>query len=133
MAPHDHSLSLSRWAGIGALSACIGVGLGAFGAHSLKSILTSDMLAIFETGVRYQMYHAGGMIAAGLAGLIRRESPRRFIQAAWSFGLGTIVFSGSLYVLALSGVRWPGAITPVGGILFVTGWLLFASALLHRS
>lgn len=132
MKHHDHASSLSRWAGIGALSASIGVGLGAFGAHALTSVLTADMLAVFETGVRYQMYHAGGMIAAGLAGLAWSDSPRRLIKAAWSFGIGTVAFSGSLYLMALTGVRWVGVITPVGGLSFIIGWLLMASALFQR-
>jgi len=128
----DHPPALQRCVAIGALSAAIGVGLGAFGAHGLRPLLTTEMLALFEVGVRYQMYHAGGMIAAGLLGLAFPHYKGYFMAAGWSFGLGTLLFSGTLYLLALTGARWLGAITPLGGILFILGWLVLAAACLRR-
>jgi uncharacterized membrane protein YgdD (TMEM256/DUF423 family) len=96
------------------------VAAGAFGAHALKAILTPDMLTVFETGARYQMYHALALIAAGLS-LERRPSPA-FARAGWAFLVGIVLFSGSLSALALSGVRAFGALTPLGGLAFLIGW-----------
>ncbi len=108
----------------GALSAALAVGLGAFGAHALRDRLTPEMLATFETGVRYEMYHALALIAIAFA-LTRWQSNWIGI-AGWLLIVGTILFSGSLYALALSGVRVLGAITPFGGIAFLAGWILLA-------
>jgi uncharacterized membrane protein YgdD (TMEM256/DUF423 family) len=102
---------------IGALLAFLGVAAGAFGAHALKGMLTPERLEVFEVAVRYQMYHALGLIAAGIL-----DTPR----AGWAFLFGTIVFSGSLYLLVLTDKRWLGAITPIGGALFLAGWVLLA-------
>lgn len=111
---------------IGALSAFLGVAAGAFGAHSLRERLTADMLAIFETGARYQMYHAFALIAVAWAQ--SRWPGSLLTTSGWLFVLGTLLFSGSLYLLSLSGVRWLGAITPLGGVAFLGGWLLLAWA-----
>ena len=111
-------------AAIGAVSAMIAVGAGAFGAHSLREMIPADRLDTFETGARYQMYHALGLVA--IAWLVERRRSRSALWAAASLIAGTIVFSGSLYALALSGVRVLGAITPIGGVLFLLGWLLTA-------
>ena len=111
---------------LGALSAFIGVALGAFAAHSLKSRLDPAMLATFEIGVRYQMYHALGLLAVGWA--CTRWPGWATTASGWLFVAGTVVFSGSLYVLALTGVRWFGAITPFGGLAFLAGWLCLAWA-----
>ena len=94
----------------------LAVGLGAFGAHALKAKLAPDMLVIFETGVRYQVYHA---LALLLLASLRGPS-----KAAWCFTAGIALFSGSLYLLALTGVRKWGAVTPIGGVLFLIGWLI---------
>ncbi len=111
---------------IGSLSGFIGVALGAFGAHALKSRLDSDLLATFEVGVRYQMYHAFALLAVGWA---QTRWPGPVLDASgWLFVAGTVIFSGSLYVLSLSGLRWLGAITPVGGIALLAGWLCLAWA-----
>ncbi|MDT5156466.1 MAG: hypothetical protein QOC99_2120 [Acidobacteriota bacterium] len=111
---------------VGALSAFVGVALGAFGAHGLKGRLSEDMLATFEVGVRYQMYHAFALMAAAWAWA---RWPGTLTSAAgWLFLAGTIVFSGSLYLLSLTGQRWLGAITPVGGLAFLAGWLCLAAA-----
>ena len=108
------------------LSGFLGVALGAFGAHGLRERLTPDLLAVFEVGVRYQMYHALALVAVGLA---LDRWPSAALQAAgWCFVAGTLIFSGSLYLLAVSGSRWLGAVTPLGGVAFLAGWLLFAWA-----
>ena len=112
----------------GSILAALGVGLGAFGAHSLKTVLSPELLAVFETGVRYQMYHALGLLA--LAWAIGRWPERRLVQAAWLLLAGTVVFSGSLYLLVLTGARWLGAITPFGGVALIAGWGLVAWQLL---
>jgi uncharacterized membrane protein YgdD (TMEM256/DUF423 family) len=108
---------------IGAINAGLAVAAGAFGAHALKEWLASDLLAIFETGARYQMYHALGLIAVGL--LLARPSIT-LIASGWSMLGGIVLFSGSLYLLALTGVRGLGAVTPLGGVAFLAGWVLLA-------
>jgi len=114
---------------LGAVSAAVGVALGAFGSHGLKSQLTPDMLAIFETGVRYQMYHAFGMmITAFAASLFDSDRVGGFAVAAWGFGLGTVFFSTSLYLLSVFGMTWLGAITPIGGVGFLVGWIALVVA-----
>lgn len=110
---------------IGAATAgFLGVALGAFAAHGLKATLAPDMLTVFETGVRHQMYHAFALFAAAW-GFARWRS-RLFITAGWLFLGGIVVFSGSLYLLALTDTRWLGAITPLGGLAFLAGWLCLA-------
>jgi len=121
---------------IGSLSAFVAVAAGAFGAHALKSRLTPDMLAVFEVGVRYQMYHALALVLLGLfAGRgpspLPLEVPPGITPAAWLFVAGIALFSGSLYALVLTGTRWLGAITPLGGVAFIVGWVLFARAALR--
>lgn len=111
---------------IGTLSAFVGVAAGAFGAHGLKSRLGEDLLAVFETGVRYQMYHAFGLFAAAWAA--SRWPGGLTTAAGWLFVAGTVIFSGSLYALSLTGQRWLGAITPIGGLAFLAGWLCLAAA-----
>jgi uncharacterized membrane protein YgdD (TMEM256/DUF423 family) len=114
---------------IGALAGFIGVGFGAFGAHGLRNRLSPDMLAAFETGVRYQMYHAFAVLIVALA--VARLDGWLVRGAGWAFTIGIVLFSGSLYVLTLTGVTSLGAITPVGGLAFLVGWgLLIAAALL---
>ena len=108
----------------GALSAAVAVGLGAFGAHGLRARLTPDLLATFEVGVRYQMYHALALLAVGWAAT--RWTGSAVSLAGVLFLVGTLVFSGSLYVLALTGQKWLGAVTPLGGLAFIAGWLLLA-------
>jgi uncharacterized membrane protein YgdD (TMEM256/DUF423 family) len=114
------------WIVIGAASAFISVAAGAFGAHGLKSRLTPDLLTIFETGARYHMYHSLGLIAVGLLAAGRPSG--LLTGAGWAMLAGILLFSGSLYALALSGVRALGAITPLGGLAFLAGWALFALA-----
>jgi uncharacterized membrane protein YgdD (TMEM256/DUF423 family) len=110
---------------IGAVLGFLGVTFGAFGAHALKSRLSPEMLAVFETGVRYQMYHAFALlIVAAAIGHI--GTARLLAMAGWFFFAGVILFSGSLYVLALTSVGILGAITPIGGLLFLVGWACLA-------
>jgi uncharacterized membrane protein YgdD (TMEM256/DUF423 family) len=111
---------------LGALSGFIAVGAGAFGAHGLKARLTPELLAVFETGARYQIYHALALLAVAWA--VSRWPGRAAVASGWCFVGGTVIFSGSLYLLALTGVRGFGAITPLGGVLFLAGWLLLALA-----
>lgn len=113
---------------IGAVSALIAVAAGAFGAHGLKERIPSNMLTVFETGARYQMYHA---LALVLIGLFATARPSGAINTAgWAMLAGTVLFSGSLYGLALGGPRFLGPITPLGGLSFMVGWGLFAFAAL---
>ena len=101
------------------------VALGAFGAHALESRLTEDLLGTFETGVRYHFYHALALVAVVVA---IRFWPNASLAtvAGWLFVAGILIFSGSLYILALSGIRWLGAITPIGGVAFIAGWICLA-------
>ena len=115
----------STWFAVGSIAGAIGVALGAFGAHALKSRVTEDLLAIFDVGVRYQMYHAFALLAVAWAAT---RWPGRWVDASgWLFTVGIIVFSGSLYLMALGGARWLGAITPIGGLCFILGWASLAA------
>ena len=113
----------------GAALALLAVALGAFGAHALRERLEAGDLEIFETAVRYQMYHALALL--GVAWLSTRLPGPLTGWAGWLMVAGTLVFSGSLYLLVLTGPRWLGAVTPVGGVLLIAGWLLLAVALLR--
>ncbi len=112
---------------IGSLSGGIAVALGAFGAHALKARLTPELLNTFETGVRYQMYHALALLVASLA-MTRLSAASLLTAAGWLFVLGTLLFSGSLYLLCFTNKRWLGAITPLGGLAFIAGWICLALA-----
>ncbi len=109
---------------IGSISGFLAVAFGAFAAHALKSRLDPDLLAIFETGVRYHFYHTLALFLAAWA--LQKFQYALFGAAAWSFVAGIVIFSGSLYVLSLTGLRWLGVITPFGGLAFLAGWLLLA-------
>jgi uncharacterized membrane protein YgdD (TMEM256/DUF423 family) len=110
---------------VGSLTGFLGVAAGAFGAHGLRNRLSPDMLAVFETAVRYQMYHAFALLIT--AAVIGRVGDARLLSiAGWSFITGVVLFSGSLYALALSGMSGLGAITPVGGLAFLVGWACLA-------
>ena len=111
---------------IGALSGAIGVAAGAFGAHALRDRLEPRLLEVFETGARYQMYHALALLAVGL---IASRWPSGIINSAgWLFVAGTLLFTGSLYAMAFTGVRALGAITPIGGVCLIAGWVCLAIA-----
>ncbi len=115
---------------LGAVLAGIAVAVGAFGAHMLRPILSERMMEVFETAVRYHMFHAFALLFSGWA--YAQYESKIFRNAAWAFVLGIVFFSGSLYVLAFSGTRWLGAITPLGGLFFLTGWVWFAIGFLRR-
>ena len=112
---------------LGSLSALLGVGLGAFGAHGLKAKVTPEMLAVWQTGVMYHLVHALGLLLIGiLCHLMPEAATAR--NAGWAILLGTVLFSGSLYLLVLTGIKPLGMITPFGGIAFLLGWLLLGIA-----
>jgi len=112
------------FAALGGLVSGSAVAAGAFGAHALKAILDAPALAVYETAARYQMYH--GLALFVVAWLLRETRARQTARAGWLFCLGTALFCGSLYLVALSGIKWLGAITPLGGVSFMAGWLLVA-------
>jgi uncharacterized membrane protein YgdD (TMEM256/DUF423 family) len=114
---------------LGSLNAFLVVVLGAFGAHGLKDRLSENMLDIYQTGVQYHMYHAIGLLFVGI--LAQWLSPSTLSWAGWAFMVGIVLFSGSLYVLSISGIKWLGAITPLGGLAFLIGWLLIVIAALR--
>lgn len=114
------------FATVGGVLALTGVAAGAFGAHALRARLTEPALAVFETAVRYQMYHALGLIAVAV--LIARLPSPLLTWSGWLFSGGTVIFSGSLYLLTLTGARWWGAVTPIGGVCFLAGWGCFVWA-----
>ncbi len=114
---------------IGAVSGALGVMLGAFGAHALKEKLSEKMLANWMTGVEYHFYHTFAILAVGLLALHVESRP--LTASGWSFMIGIAVFSGSLYVMALTGVTRLGAVTPIGGLAFIIGWILLAAAALR--
>ncbi len=112
---------------LGAVFAGVGVGLGAFAAHGLRGSLTSVELATFETGVRYQMYHALALLITSWAA--NHTKPKLSQLVGILFTVGMVLFSGSLYLLALTEIRWIGAITPVGGVSLLIGWVVLALSL----
>lgn len=118
------------WWIAGSLLAGLGVAAGAFGAHGLKSRLSPELLPVFETAVRYQMYHALGLLAVAVA--TDRWPEGNFQAAGWLLLAGILVFSGSLYALCLTGIRALGAITPIGGLCFLAGWVLLAWGMIKR-
>lgn len=126
---------ISRWVLVaGAGFAMLAVMIGAFAAHGLKHVLDAYQLGLFETAARYQMYHAIGLLIVGVISTIPQFSPRWLKLAACAFILGIALFSGSLYLLALSGIKWLGAITPLGGVAFIFGWMaLLVAALKHTT
>jgi uncharacterized membrane protein YgdD (TMEM256/DUF423 family) len=111
---------------LGALGGFLAVAFGAFGAHALRSRLSPEMLAVFETGVRYQMYHALALLL--VAATIPHLGGWLVRTAGWLFTAGIVIFSGSLYLLAMTGVTILGAITPIGGLAFLAGWACLAIA-----
>lgn len=108
---------------LGAALAGLSVALGAFGAHGLRNAITPDLLANYETGARYQMYHALALLALAWA-IARWPGGTLFPLSGWLFVAGVVLFSGSLYLMAFTGWRWLGAITPLGGVAFIGGWAL---------
>jgi uncharacterized membrane protein YgdD (TMEM256/DUF423 family) len=111
----------------GAVSALIAVAAGAFGAHALRTRVSPEAVQVFETGARYQMYHALALFAA--AWVAGRWAPAQATWAGCFFLAGTVIFSGSLYLLTFTGIRWLGAVTPLGGLSFLLGWVSLAWAM----
>lgn len=110
--------------GLGALSAFIAVAAGAFGAHALEQVLDADMQAVYQTAVDYQFFHSLGLVVIGI---LHKASPRYgHLAAAWLMLAGIVIFSGSLYILSTSGIKWLGMITPLGGLSFLAAWLILA-------
>ncbi|MDZ7773045.1 MAG: DUF423 domain-containing protein [Balneolaceae bacterium] len=111
----------------GSAAMALAVMLGAFGAHALRGRLDPDMLETFTTGVTYHFYHALGLLILGIAAQYLPESPW-LRWSGWLMGAGIVLFSGSLYLMAFTGARWLGAVTPIGGMAFILAWLLFFGA-----
>jgi len=120
-----------KLAASGAALAFTGVALGAFGAHALAGLLSPADLGTFETAVRYQMYHALGLF--GVAWLAERGGHPLVVRGGWLLVAGTVVFSGTLYLLVLTGARWLGAVTPIGGVMQLAGWLLVLLGSLRKA
>jgi uncharacterized membrane protein YgdD (TMEM256/DUF423 family) len=115
---------------LGAVSAFFSVALGAFGAHALKTVIDEAALRVFHTGVEYQFYHSLALLAVGVLAEI---SPDKWIRrAGTAFAVGIPIFAGSLYILAVSGVKWWGAVTPFGGVSFMLGWLFLLKGVSQR-
>lgn len=113
---------------LGGINAALVVLLGAFGAHGLKARMTAEMLSVYQTGVHYHLFHALGLLAVGL--VATQISGSAYLKwSGWSMLAGIILFSGSLYVMSVSGLRWLGIITPFGGVAFIVAWVLFATAI----
>ena len=117
------------WISVGSLAGAISVGIGAFGAHALRERLDPDALSIFDLAARYQMYHALAILAVGFMAL--RVDSLSVRIAGLSFIAGIVLFSGSLYILALTGQRWLGMVTPFGGLALILGWMALAVAALR--
>ena len=122
---------VAGWFATGSVLCGLGVILGAFGAHGLRARLSPEMLVVFETGVRYHLIHALGLLA--VAGAASRWPGSYVSIAGYLFVAGIFIFSGSLYVLAITGIRWLGAITPIGGVCLIVGWGLLAGGVLRAS
>lgn len=112
---------------IGALGAALAVGLGAFGAHGLEGTLSDKMMSNYQTGVQYQMFHTLGILIVGTLAAYTGDSSA-LTWSGWLLLFGIVIFSGSLYVMALTGMTWLGAITPIGGVSFIIGWVLLVVA-----
>ena len=123
---------MAGWLGsVGAALGALGVALGAFGAHGLKDRVEPRLIQVWETAASYQMWHALAIVAVAL--LLRREDIPAARVAGWAFLIGTVIFSGSLYTLVLSGKGWLGAVTPLGGTALIVGWCALAWALWTNS
>ena len=117
---------------LGAANAALAVLLGAFGAHSLKTYLAADMMAVYQTGLQYHLFHSLGLIAVGLAAKQIGDSAR-LRWSGWLMLAGIVIFSGSLYVLSTTGWKWLGAVTPLGGLSFIVAWVLFVVAVVKSA
>ncbi len=117
---------------LGAANAALAVLLGAFGAHSLKTHLSADMMAVYQTGLQYHLFHALGLLAVGLAA--KQMGDSAWLRwSGWLMLAGIVIFSGSLYILSTTGWKWLGAVTPLGGLSFISAWVLFTVAVMKRA
>lgn len=117
---------------LGGINATLVVLLGAFGAHALKARLSVDMMAVYQTGIHYHLFHALGLLAVGLVAM--QISDSAYLRwSGWLMLAGIVLFSGSLYLLSISGLRWLGAVTPFGGMAFIIAWILFVIAVSKAS
>jgi uncharacterized membrane protein YgdD (TMEM256/DUF423 family) len=121
------TMSGATWIRLGSIIGGLAVIAGAFGAHGLKGVLDSHSLDVFETAAKYQMYHAPALLAVGLLALSGQRG-RALNLAGWLFLVGVLIFSGTLYALAFTGIPWLGAITPIGGLALIAGWVALAFA-----
>jgi uncharacterized membrane protein YgdD (TMEM256/DUF423 family) len=113
---------------LGGINAALVVMLGAFGAHGLKTKISAEMLAVYQTGVHYHLFHALGLLVVGLVATQMADSV--YLKwSGWLMLVGIILFSGSLYVLSVSGLRWLGMVTPFGGVAFIAAWIVFVIAI----
>ncbi|MBD2139411.1 DUF423 domain-containing protein [Anabaena sp. FACHB-1237] len=118
---------------IGAIFAGLSVAAGAFGAHALREKISERMLEIFDTGARYQMYHALALLLIAILMIILKNSSNTLVISGWLFIIGIVIFSGSLYALSLTNIKILGAITPIGGVALIAGWIFLAiSALTNK-
>ena len=117
---------------LGGVNAALVVVLGAFGAHALKARLSVEMMSVYQTGIHYHLFHALGLLVIGLAAT-QMPATTYLRWSGWLMFAGIILFSGSLYVLSISGLRWLGAVTPFGGAAFIVAWLLFVVAVSKAS
>jgi len=117
---------------LGAINTALAVLLGAFGAHGLKAIISVEMLGVYQTGVHYHLFHALGLLVVGIMALHIVDSV--YLRwAGWFMLAGVMLFSGSLYMLSVGGIRWLGMVTPFGGLAFITAWMLFVVAVIKAS
>ena len=117
---------------LGAANAALAVLLGAFGAHSLKTYLAADMMAVYQTGLQYHLFHSLGLIAVGL--VAKQIGDSAWLRwSGWLMLAGIVIFSGSLYVLSTTGWKWLGAVTPLGGLSFIVAWVLFVVAVVKSA
>jgi uncharacterized membrane protein YgdD (TMEM256/DUF423 family) len=126
----DGKVAGQKWLFLGAMLGGVGVALGAFGAHGLRGRVPGDLLAVWETASRYHLVHALALLA--VAWVASREDSLAVRLAGSGFTLGIVVFSGSLYLMTLTGARWLGAVTPIGGLAFLVGWFALAATTLRR-
>lgn len=126
------SITMRRFLLLGAASLCLAVLLGAFGAHALRGRIPGDLLAVYQTGNQYHFYHGLGLLLVGNLGL-HWPGSRCLRWSGWLLCFGLVVFSGSLYLLSLTGLRWLGAITPVGGVAFIVAWVLLGIGIYRQS
>jgi uncharacterized membrane protein YgdD (TMEM256/DUF423 family) len=117
--------------GLAGVSGFLSVALGAFGAHALKTKLSTEMMAVYQTGIQYQQFHALALL--GVALLMSNHPSPSLTNAGWFFTAGTVIFSGSLYALALTEIKILGAVTPLGGLAFLAGWACLIRAALQQT